>query len=98
MGVEVDLPKTKAGQINADAAPLVVSIKSDGRLFLQETEVESDKLVPRLQAISDANPLVRIFVRGDEAVAYGAVLGVMGRIQAAGFERVALVAQLPDPQ
>ncbi|MEC7559294.1 MAG: biopolymer transporter ExbD, partial [Pseudomonadota bacterium] len=52
VGVEVDLPKTKAGQINADAAPLVVSIKSDGRLFLQETEVESDKLVPRLQAIS----------------------------------------------
>ena len=38
--------------------------------------------------------MVRIFVRGDEAVAYGAVLGVMGRIQAAGFERVALVAQL----
>ena len=98
VGVEVDLPKTKAGQINADVAPLVVSIKSDGRLFLQETEVESDKLVPRLQAISDANPLVRIFVRGDEAVAYGAVLGVMGQIQAAGFERVALVAQLPDPQ
>jgi len=26
------------------------------------------------------------------------VLGVMGRIQAAGFERVALVAQLPDVQ
>ena len=98
VGVEVDLPKTKAGQINADAAPLVVSIKSDGRLFLQETEVESDKLVPRLQAISEANPMVRIFVRGDEAVAYGAVLGVMGRIQAAGFERVALVAQLPEPQ
>jgi biopolymer transport protein TolR len=35
-------------------------------------------------------------VRGDRAVAYGDVLGVMGRIQAAGFERVALVAQLPD--
>ena len=35
-------------------------------------------------------------VNPDEAVAYGEVLGVMGRIQAAGFERVALVAQLPD--
>ena len=43
VGVEVDLPKTKAGQINADAAPLVVSIKSDGALYLQEAEVESDK-------------------------------------------------------
>lgn len=96
VGVEVDLPKTKAGQINADAAPLVVSIKPDGVLYLQETEVESDKLVPRLRAISEANPDVRIFVRGDAAVAYGEVLGVMGRIQAAGFERVALVARLPE--
>ena len=98
VGVEVDLPKTKAGQINANAAPLVVSIKPDGVLYLQETEVESDKLVPRLRAISEANPEVRIFVRGDAAVAYGEVLGVMGRIQAAGFERVALVARLPDPK
>ena len=96
VGVEVDLPKTKAGQINADAAPLVVSIKADGSLHLQDTELPADALVPRLEAISDANPLVRIFVRGDKAVAYGEVLGVMGRIQAAGFERVALVAQLPD--
>ena len=96
VGVEVDLPKTQAGQINADAAPLVVSIKADGSLHLQDTEVPADALVPRLQAISEANPQVRIFVRGDRAVAYGDVLGVMGRIQAAGFERVALVAQLPD--
>ena len=98
VGVEVDLPKTKAGQISADAAPLVVSIKSDGSIHLQETEIESDKLVPRLRAISEANPQVRIFVRGDEAVAYGEVLGVMGRIQAAGLERVALVARLPEAQ
>ena len=96
VGVEVDLPKTQAGQINADAAPLVVSIKDDGTLYLQETEMPPDQLIPRLQAISNANPSVRIFVRGDAAVAYGVVLGVMGRIQAAGLERVALVARLPD--
>ena len=96
VGVEVDLPKTEAGQINADAAPLVVSIKDDGTLYLQEMEIPPDQLIPRLQAISNANPGVRIFVRADAAVAYGDVLGVMGRIQAAGFERVALVARLPD--
>jgi len=96
VGVEVDLPKTQAGQINADAAPLVVSIKDDGTLYLQETEMPPDQLIPRLKAISNANPSVRIFVRGDAAVAYGDVLGVMGRIKAAGFERVALVARLPE--
>ena len=98
VGVEVDLPKTKAGAINADAAPLVVSIKSDGSLYLQETVVESEALIPRLKAISNANPNVRIFVRGDRAVSYGEVLSVMGRIQSAGFEKVALVAKLPEKQ
>ena len=98
VGVEVDLPKTKAGAINADAAPLVVSIKSDGSLYLQETVVEPDALIPRLKAISNANPDVRIFVRGDRAVSYGEVLSVMGRIQSAGFEKVALVAKLPEKQ
>ena len=98
VGVEVDLPKTKAGAINADAAPLVVSIKSDGSLYLQETVVEPEALIPRLKAISDANPDVRIFVRGDQAVTYGEVLSVMGRIQTAGFEKVALVAKLPEKQ
>ena len=96
VGVEVDLPKTKAGAINADAAPLVVSIKADGSLYLQEAEVDAEVLIPRLKAISNANPDVRIFVRGDQAVTYGDVLGVMGCIQAAGFEKVALVAQLPE--
>ena len=96
VGVEVDLPKTKAGAINADAAPLVVSIKADGSLYLQEAAVEAEVLIPRLKAISNANPDVRIFVRGDQSVTYGDVLGVMGRIQAAGFEKVALVAQLPE--
>ena len=98
VGVEVDLPKTRAGSINADTAPLVVSIKADGELYLQETMIESDKLIPRLKAISEANPTVRIFVRGDASVMYGDVLGVMGRIQSAGFEKVALVARLPEQQ
>ena len=96
VGVPVDLPKTQAGQVNADQAPLVVTIREDGRLYLQDSEIDSDKLIPRLAAIGEANKQVRIFVRGDKDVAYGEVLVLMGRIQAAGFERVALVAELPE--
>ena len=96
VGVPVDLPKTKAGQINADSTPLVVTMKADGSIFLQETAIEPDKLIPRLAAIAKANDEVRIFVRGDKAAAYGDGLTLMGRIQSAGFERVALVAELPE--
>ena len=96
VGVPVDLPKTQAGQINADQAPLVVSLQKQGAIFLQDTEIDAENLVPRLKSISQANNQVRIFVRGDKAVAYGEVLALMGRIQSAGFERVALVAELPE--
>ena len=96
VGVPVDLPKTKAGQISADAAPLVVSLQADGQLYLQETPIDPETLIPRLSAISQANPDIRIFVRGDRTIAYGEVVQVMGRIQNAGFSRVALVAELPQ--
>ena len=76
----------------------MVSIQADGALYLQEAEIDNEALIPRLQAVSNANPDIRIFVRGDASVAYGDVLGVMGRIQAAGFSKVALIAKLPEMQ
>ena len=96
VGIPVDLPKTKAGQLSANAAPLVVSLQADGQIYLQENEIDADALIPRLTALSEANPDIRIFVRGDRMIAYGEVIELMGRIQTAGFERVALVAQLPE--
>ena len=64
-------------------------------IFLQETELELAALAPRLAAIAGNNPDVRIFVRGDKAIPYGRVMEVMGTINAAGFRKVALVAQWP---
>ena len=96
VGVPVDLPKTRAGEISANAAPLIVSIQKDGQIYLQDNAIEDETLIPRLSAVAEANPDVRIFVRGDRSVSYGEVVELMGRIQTAGFARVALVAQLPD--
>ena len=49
-----------------------------------------------LTAITNANPEARIFVRGDQALAYGRIMQVMGAVTAAGFTRVALVAEQPN--
>ena len=95
VGVPVDLPKTKASQISSDEPPLVISLQNSGKIFLQEVEIKPDQIIPRLIAIQKANPNLRIFVRGDRLVAYGKVIELMGRIQSAGFDKVALVAQLP---
>jgi biopolymer transport protein TolR len=53
--------------------------------------------VPKLKAITNANADARIFVRGDKGVTYGRIMEVMGTVSSAGFNKVALVAELPKP-
>lgn len=95
VGVPVDLPKTEASVITGQDEPLVVTIDGRGRIFLQDTEIALDKLVPRLRAITVNKPDARIFVRGDKSVVYGRIMEVMGTVSHAGFSKVALIAELP---
>lgn len=97
VGVPVDLPKANASAINEQTEPLTISVTAKGEIYLQETPVPLEALVPRLQAITAAKPDTRIFVRGDQSIAYGKVMEVMGTLSAAGFNKVALLAELPTP-
>ena len=95
VGVPVDLPKTKAQSISEPDEPLVVSVDAEGVIFIQDTEVALENLVARLAAITEQKIDARIYIRGDQAIDYGRVMQVMGRINAAGFTRVALITELP---
>jgi biopolymer transport protein TolR len=95
VGVPVDLPQTQAPPITDPKEPLVISINNEGRIFIQDTDVPTDSLVPRLQAITGANPDALVYVRGDKSIDYGRVLEVMSLISAAGFRKVSLIAQAP---
>ena len=100
-GVPVDLPRTKATPLNQEQEPITISVNPEGKIFIQETEVPMEELVPRLRAIAEAQtqapgePQRRIFVRGDRAITYGRIMEVMGNIAAGGFSRVALLAEQP---
>lgn len=97
IGVPVDLPDAQAKPINEEIEPLVVTIDKDGRIFLQEAETEIGALVPRLVAVSESNPELRIYVRGDQAITYGQIMKVIGLVNGAGFTKVALIAEAPKP-
>jgi biopolymer transport protein TolR len=94
-GVAVDLPKTRAKLLSQDKEPLTITIEKSGKVFLQETEVTPEELVPRLTAIAENGYDQRIFVRGDKSVDYGTVMQVMGELNAAGFRRIGLVTEPP---
>ena len=96
VGVPVDLPKTKASNLHDKDEPLVISVTQEGHIFIQEAQMELDGLVPKLQAILAAKPGTFIYVRADQSVPYGRVLEVMGTLSHAGFEKVSLMAELPQ--
>ena len=95
VGVPVDLPKTEASVITGQDEPLVITIKRGGRIYLQETELKLDVMVARLRAITHNTLDTRIFVRSYRSVVYGRIMEVMGAVNATGFRRVALIAELP---
>ena len=98
VGVPVDLPKAAVDPLNDEKEPLIITVDAEGRVYLQETEIEESVLIPRLVAVSEANPDLRVFVRGDRAINYGRVMEVMGLVSEAGFAKVALIAEVPIPE
>jgi biopolymer transport protein TolR len=92
--VNVDLPKVSASPVNQDSEPLNVSVTADGKVFLQDAEVELPDLITKLQAIAQDQKDRRIFVRGDKANSFGRMLEVMSTIIQGGFTKVSL---LTDP-
>ena len=95
VGVPVDLPKTEAKTISDPEEPLVISVNAAGEIYLQDSQIEIENLVPRLVAITENKPDTRIFVRGDQSISYGQIMEVMGTVNFAGFRRVALIAEMP---
>jgi biopolymer transport protein TolR len=96
VGVPIDLPQTQAANLDQAREPLAISINVKGQVFLQNTEIKLEELVPKLKAITDARGGAdeRIYVRGDKNVDYGTIMRVMGRLSAAGFRRVGLVTEV----
>jgi biopolymer transport protein TolR len=98
VGIPVDTPKTQGQPLSENREPLTVTIKRDGTIYLQNTQVADDELVAKLTAIAENGYNERVFVRGDTAVDYGRVMQVMGSLNAAGFTRIGLVTSPPKPK
>jgi biopolymer transport protein TolR len=96
VGVPIDLPQTQAKSLEQNKEPLTLSVNLEGKVFLQNSEIPIEELVPRLKAVTTARggDDERIYVRGDRKVDYGTVMRVMGRLSSAGFRRVALVTEI----
>ena len=94
-GVPVDLPENRARALDSQAEPVQLSIDATGAVFIDDVAVAPAALPQRLAAIAAAPAPPegrRIYLRADRGLDYGAVMGVMGELNRAGLNRVALVS------
>src|SRR6266700_3989592 len=96
VGVPLDLPQTQAKSLEQDKTPLQLSVDTNGKVFINDTEVAMNELIPKLKAITDAHGGMdeRIYMRADKKADYGTVAKVMGQLSGAGFKRLALVTEV----
>jgi biopolymer transport protein TolR len=93
VGVPIELPDSRGQQLQTSKEPLTISVQRDGKVYIQETEVQLSELGTRLRAIAKSGYEEQIFVRGDKGIDYGTVMKVMSRIKAGGFTKVSLVTE-----
>ena len=93
VGIKVDLPKVKATALTDIKDPIEITVKLDGEVYIGESKVEVENLIPRLNAITEQNTEARIYIRGDRVVAYGGIMEIMSIINSAGYIKVALITQ-----
>ena len=91
VGVPIDLPQTKAKELNTDSKPISVTITPAGDIFLGDKPTSVDTLVADITAQAPNGTDERIYVRGDQTANYGAVMKVMGVLSAGGFSKIGLI-------
>ena len=92
-GVEVDLPKTQTVEtLPEESDNLVLSVKKDGSLYLDEYAVKLETLPEQLKKILKGSSKL-LYLKADKDVPYGVVVKVMARVKEAGVEKLGVVAE-----
>ena len=107
-GVKVDLPQVSSDALpqDPDKQILTISIKADKPYYWnvgsevdvdgRENEAVSlDDMTQAVVAVMAQRPDTQVFIRGDKAVDYGAVMEAMGGLQTAGVANVGLITEAP---
>jgi biopolymer transport protein ExbD len=89
--IGVNLPASTAPEQPRPAKPVFVTIKPDETIAVGETVVARGELSAALDSATNNHKDETIFVRGDKALSYGALMEVMNSLRDAGYLKLALV-------
>ena len=97
-GVPVQLPDSRAKAVEQDQKPVEISLDRAGKVYVDKDEVSEALLPDLLSQIAakagtggPAGTPPQVFLRADKGLDYGRVMRVMGELNRAGLNRVALI-------
>jgi biopolymer transport protein ExbD len=92
-GAPVNLAKSDARRIARAEKPLVLTITADRRILIRDEPTTDNALESRLVALRAAEGDKTLYLRADAAVSYGEIVVLLGRLHAAGLDRIALLSK-----
>ena len=92
-GIDIELPKTQSEGLKSPSEALVVTVKRDGQIFVQSSEVPMQELEAKLDSIFAARGDWEVFLRADAQVAYGTVARTLAILRRAGASRIGMVTE-----
>jgi biopolymer transport protein ExbD len=94
--IGVDLPASSAQASPHPDKPLVLTLKSDLSVLVDEQTVARTALGPTLDQATGGDKEQRVFLRADKRVPYGDLISLMNALRDAGYLHVALVGLEAD--
>jgi len=90
-GIEVNLPKADSGSLPQANEPIVLTIRENQTLELDQKTISRGALFEKLTALAIAKPDLQVLVEADQSVSYGMIAKIMAQLKKAKINRVGLV-------
>lgn len=95
-GVDVNLPKASSGPLKGEQDHLIISVKKDQSVYINEQPVGIGFLTEKIQTLLQTMESQSVYLRADKDVPYGVVVNVMSMIKRAGVENIGMITLSED--
>ncbi|MDM1022121.1 biopolymer transporter ExbD [Acinetobacter sp. VNK23] len=89
--VKVNLPKAAPTQSTDQNKALVISVKPDGSIFLDQAPVNLENFEQEITQRKNANGKLALNLNADETVPYGTVAKLLASIERVGVEKLSVI-------
>ena len=89
-GIPLNLPNTKSDNLQGSDKALNISVSADGDIYIGKDIIPNEEIVPRVMAIQNTNPDIKVIISGDRLASYGVIIELMGLLKSSGIESVGL--------